>query len=293
MPYAPFSPRLSTVYTLDTAYGTAVLNDDTHANFAGVTTEVTGLDSPDVRESAEDKPQAHGGHHGNFYQGRRPMTLTVRVFNHTSAVQRDARIDRLRRATKAYQPGDGNSNFNSGAPSLTSGAITHTSLYINDGILSWTYDGTPMLVAFRRQQPFRVSGPWVKEIMVPLVSPYNEIFSQAVNSVVGNNNCENIGDEAAYPVFRVTGPTSGTSIITHQQTNLKVQMLPTFGLTAGQYADIDTRTHTVRRNDGTDLTGYIDFANSTWPLIRPVALTNTFALAGGGALTTFWRHAWA
>lgn len=299
MAYLPFSPRLNTEYTLVSAYGQAVLNRDTSPYFGGVSTEVTGLDSPEVRESAEDKPQAHGGIHGNFYQGRRPFTFTVRVFNASSVAQRDARIDRLRRATKVYGPGDGAGtyltddgatvNVNTGAPA---------GLVLNDGLCVWTYDDQGMVVPFRRQQPVRVSGPWVKEVQVPLVSAFNEILSTDVRSITANSGvasatCENVGDEAAHPIIRVTGPTTGTTIVTHQQTGLKVQMLGTFGLVAGQWADIDTRNHTVTRDNGADLTGYIDFANSTWPKIRPVGVLNTFLLSGGGSVTIYWRHGWS
>lgn len=300
MAYVPFSPRIDTSYTFASAYGVATLNADTDAFFGGVATEVTGLDSPEVRESAEDKPQAHGGIHGNFYQGRRPMTFTVRVFNATSVAQRDARIDRLRRATKVYQSSDGVGSFVNGAGTTVNVNVgAPTPLVLSDGLLTWTYDGQGMVVTFRRQQPVRVAGPWVKEVQVAIVSSYNEIFSQNVATVasasgVASANCENVGDEAAYPAFRVTGATTGTTVITHNQTGLKVQMLGTFGLTAGQYVDIDTRNHTVTRgNDGADLTGYIDFANSTWPKVRPVSVTNTFTLTGGGTLNTYWRHAWA
>lgn len=286
MAYLPYSPRTSSVYTFTSGYGTAVVNDPNSPNYVGMATEVTGLDAPEVRESAADKPQADGGIHGDFFQGRRPITMTVSVFGQSTMIERDTRIDRLRRATKVYTPWDGVSTFNSGAPG-------NTSLFMSDGVLSWTHDGQDMCVFFRRQQPVRIAGPWVKEVQVALVSPFNEIFSQTVNNSSGSNNCENIGDESAYPVFRVTGATSGTTVITHSQTGLKVQMLPTFALGAGQSADIDTRTHTVRRNDGTDLTGYIDFINSTWPKIRPISLSNTFSLAGGGSLITYWRHAWS
>jgi hypothetical protein len=104
MAYYPYATEIGAIYTLMAPSGSfAVFNDDKHPYYAGMLTEVTGLDSPDVRESAEELAQADGGSHGHFWFGRRPITLGVRLFGHTSIAQRTARMDLARRASLALR----------------------------------------------------------------------------------------------------------------------------------------------------------------------------------------------
>jgi hypothetical protein len=96
-----------------------VFNDRTDIDFVGFLTEVpSGIDSPEVRESADILVEADGGIHGSFYFGRRPFTLTGMI-DPTPNVGRDTvveagitrlmqagevvnrRINRLQRATRA------------------------------------------------------------------------------------------------------------------------------------------------------------------------------------------------
>lgn len=64
-------------YELIAADGTrAVLNDRTDLDFVGfLTAPPGGLDSPEVRESADLIVEGDGGVHGTFYFGRRPVIL--------------------------------------------------------------------------------------------------------------------------------------------------------------------------------------------------------------------------
>src|SRR5687767_14064650 len=104
MAYIPYSPQVGCKYTLTGPDGTiASFNDPNDANYVGVLSEVTGLDSPEVRESAEDLVQADGGWHGNFWFGRRPITLSGIVYGHADHLTRDTRLDRLRQASSALR----------------------------------------------------------------------------------------------------------------------------------------------------------------------------------------------
>lgn len=104
MAYVPYAVTFGDRYEIVGPDGTrAVFNDDTDPNYVGMLTEVTGLDSPEVRESAQDIVEGDGGVHGNFYFARRPITMTTRVFGHSSLVERATRIDRARRATIALR----------------------------------------------------------------------------------------------------------------------------------------------------------------------------------------------
>ncbi len=104
MAYLPYAVTYGDRYELVGPDGTrAVFNDTGDPNYVGMLSEVTGLDSAEVRESADDLVEADGGVHGYFYFGRRPITMTARIFGHASLLERQARIDLARRATLAMR----------------------------------------------------------------------------------------------------------------------------------------------------------------------------------------------
>lgn len=104
MAYFPFATSIESRYSLVATDGsTAVFNDPLDPNYVGALTEVTGLDSAEVRESAFDLTESDGGSHGAFYLGRRPIILNGLVYGHTSVVERETRLDRARRASLALR----------------------------------------------------------------------------------------------------------------------------------------------------------------------------------------------
>lgn len=139
MGYFPYSPQTSAIYTLQTGQWRAVFNDPFDPYYAGMLTEVAGLDSPDIRESAEDLVEADGGIHGNFYFGRRPVTLNGSLFGHASASERDAKLDLIRNATMAMRsdtvlswvPRDRVANYIKNPRAL--GGLTHWTAYASVG----------------------------------------------------------------------------------------------------------------------------------------------------------------
>lgn len=106
----------------------AVFNDPTDPDyvggFGGDDDGVTGLDAPELRENAGDITEGHGGYHGNFFAGRRPVTISVAV-TPTVASTTDARNDVLNRIARA------------------------SNLYTQDGVLIW-FPGDPNIVATTR-----------------------------------------------------------------------------------------------------------------------------------------------
>ena len=270
MAYYPFAPQIGCKYVLTNGVARAVLNDQTDPDYVGVVKEMTGLDSPEVRESAEDLVQADGGAHGLFWYGRRPITATIQVANVTGPADRDAKIDKLIRATNAMR---------------------------SDAILWWQNNPTtstlPMQTWVRRQQPLRMTGAWVKEVQIALVSQYAPLFgatSRASGTVASGSPVvlENQGSYPSYPVIRVNGPSTNPQVAVTGAGTLK-----TTGLTiaSGAYVDFDMLNHTAVRNDGTSMNRYIDFTNITaWPSLA--SGNNTFTLTGGGSMVVFWRDAW-
>jgi hypothetical protein len=274
MAYIPLAQELSTKYTLTGPNGVvATLNDSTDANYVGFTTEITGLDSPEVRESAQDLVESDGGAHGYFFFGRRPITMTVNVSNAASVAARSTRIDLLRRATLAMR---------------------------GDATLTWTLSTDPTMSVFvpvRRQQPFRESGGWVKEIQVALVSQYAGIFSntQVTSAVTASGTgvvLENKGSWPAYPILRIAG-TSVNPTVTNNTTG---EVFTTTGLTvaSGETVEFDMLNHTgvftAGARNGQSANRFIDFATSKFPTLATG--NSTFTLAGGGNLTVIYRHTW-
>jgi hypothetical protein len=283
MAYFPYATELDSVYSLTNGAVSAVFNSPLDANYAGMLTEVSGLDSPEVRESAEELAQADGGSHGYFWFGRRPITLTARFFGHGSIAERTVRMDRVRRASLAMR---------------------------TDAILSWTPSlqggiTIPMFTYVRRQGPLRESGQWVKEMQIALVSEYAAIYSLAQRSAgptaAGVNLlAENQGSWPAMPILRIAGPTS-VSNPTITQTAGGSGIIRTTGsllIASGETLEIDVQNHTATFTTGPRTAGgtgnansFIDYAQTIWPTM-PTGISN-FQLNGTtGTLTALWRDTW-
>jgi hypothetical protein len=93
----PLVPGLSTVVASGPQYGVkytlvgpdggrAVFNDPSDNDYVGVLSNISGLDSPDLRESADDLIGDDGGVHGNFYHGRRPIVIEGQIDNRPGAI---------------------------------------------------------------------------------------------------------------------------------------------------------------------------------------------------------------
>ena len=106
MAYYPFATERDARYQLVGPDGsTAVFGDPLDPNYVGAVTELTGLDSAEIRESAQDLTEADGGSHGYFYMSRRPIVFGVSVYGHQTVAERNLRIDRARRASLAFSGG--------------------------------------------------------------------------------------------------------------------------------------------------------------------------------------------
>lgn len=126
-------------------------NDSTDPDFIGRIEEITGLDGPDTRESAENIVEGDGGRHGDFYHGRRPITISGQLDADTFGLTQNQRVTKLLAATNAMR---------------------------QDAVLSWTpTGGIPMSLRLRRQNSPRIAGGRVKSFLVSMVCSDAEIFS--------------------------------------------------------------------------------------------------------------------
>lgn len=132
-------------YVLHGPDGTrAVFNDEKDEDFVGILgPESSGLDSADVRESAWDAVEEDGGHHGDFFDGRRPIVLQGTIIA-TGAKDRNEKVNKLKRAARALR---------------------------SDATLTWQPIGGPeVTLLLRKQQPLRITKGFVKEFQLPMVA---------------------------------------------------------------------------------------------------------------------------
>ena len=291
----PTGPEVNAKYVLTGPDGTrAVFNDQTDRDFVGMLTEVSGLDSPEVRENADDLVQFDGGIHGDFFYGRRPMTLTGLILNPTSADERNRRMTKLKRASNAMR---------------------------GDAILQWTLSGGyEQFVAVRRQQPLRIEGAWQKQFQLPLVAAdpriYGVPFKHAqltagegagetgrgysrqypINyggaTVSGQMFVENQGNTTTYPLVTVYGP-GLNPVITNFTTGQSVHL--TYNIGVGEYLVIDMLNRTVLLNSTASRYSAVDFFLSAWWGLEPgqndLRITYSSFSTGAG-LVVQWRDAW-
>lgn len=246
MAYVPFGPELGAKYTLTGPDGTiAVFNDPTDANYCGVTTEVTGFDSADVRDQGDVLVAADGGYSASNFYGRRPITMTGTMYGYNSIAARNAQMAKIRAATNAM---------------TADGLIIHAGKAI---------DAIPIGTSFRRQQPLRFSGGWSKTFNISLVSAMAPLVNQTPTTTAygASVTIENQGDYENLPPLTITvlGATSGTLTITNTTTGGIIKMLAGYTVPATKHLTIYPQQHlTFDENSGLWNTGSLDFVNSTW-----------------------------
>lgn len=256
---------------------------------------VTGLDSADVRESADLLVEADGGVHGSFYYGRRPFTLSGWIDTNVSLAVMSERADKLLAATNAMRA---------------------------DGTLVWTESHRPQTgVWFRRGAPVRISGRARKVFTLPLVSADDRIVGTTVNSEVivpggaggivgytdaysdpygedldvsGQVTVVNAGKAGARPWFVIEGPITNPRLV-NNTTGEEIRI--TYTLAANEFLTVET--HPARRSvlfGGTSSRwGAVDNANTTWWELGPGAndiRLLSLSFTAGAELTVNWRDTW-
>lgn len=294
---ASFAPQFDATYVLTGPDGArAVFNDQTDPDYVGVLTDISGFDSPDVRESADDLIQQDGGIHGSFYYGRRPLTMSGIMLNPASTDARNQRWTKLSRASNAMR---------------------------EDAVLTWTLaGGEQQFLAVRRQQPLRATGGWQKEFQLSLVAADPRIYSQAQHTnnvnlsgaggsggfafnmgfdlgfglavVSGQMLLTNAGNFPTYPVFVITGPVVNPTI---QNFTTGATLYLTYSLAAGEQLVVDTLNHTVLLGGTASRYSAVDFPRSSADWLPFVPGVNDVRLAvdsfsAGANLAATWRDAW-
>lgn len=273
----PTGPQLSAIFEITGPTGArVVLNDNTDRDYIGMITDLTGLDSPDVREYATDRVQTDGGIHGDFFFGRRPVTLSGLLLNPLSADDRNRRMTALMEATNAMR---------------------------NDGTLKWTLqNGYEQFLRFRRQAPLRITGNWQKEFQLSLVSADPRIYgtslyeSRVVGTAIGTTNtiAPNSGNAGMFPAFTIYGPVTAPRI-SNLSNGGAIQFLPTVTIASGDYYTIDASNKTVVDSGGVSRYSGIDFLSTLWFTMDPGINTIKYSATSATGISSFvtnWRDSW-
>lgn len=293
----PTGPQLSAVWEVRAPDGSrAVFNDPNDVDYVGVLTDATGFDAPEVREAAEDLVQLDGGIHGDFFYGRRPVTLEGMILNPASANDRNVRMTKLTKACRALR---------------------------QDATISWTLDGGyKQFVKARLQNGPRYAGQWQKTFQVGMVAEDPRIYSDSLytrtvsaggvaeatnrgydkrfdygygaGQITGQLMIANNGNAMSWPVITIYGPGINPSV-TNATTGETLTF--TYNLGASEFLVIDTNPliRSVLLNNQASRYSAVDFLNSEWwglqPGLNDVRI-NFASYSTGAALNVTYRDAW-
>lgn len=300
-------------YALTGPDGTRVVfNDRSDPDFVGFLdgeNGVTGLDGAEVRESAEELVEGDGGVHGDFYLGRRPITLQGILDPEPDPTAVNGRESRLKRAARALR---------------------------SDSILRWQQSGrVETQLALRLQSRISITARRPKQFQIGMVSAEWRIVGSALQSAninlsggggggsgltfpmfvipapppggsigfqfdfdFGNDPLggiaqayvENQGDAPAGPSFRIDGPVVNPQIL-NVTTGERIAL--DYSLGAGDYLLVDAATRTIKLNGTASRYAAFNYVQSRWWELQP-GLNDLRILAASysapAAVTVYWRH---
>jgi hypothetical protein len=296
------SRRRSDIYQADATF-TLTAPDGTSVVLAGSSSfaqaatvflveEITGFDSPNVRQDIEDLPEQDGAVAGNYFFGSRPITIKGKVVASTASM-RNVSVMSLQRALRGMTASSTLSV--TGVPGMLDmqvycrlDNVRITGGYIKDFILSLVCPD-PLMYSTALHTQTASGMIAVSGVAFPIVFPAN--FgggSGAVLSLVATNS----GNYDSAPVVRLTGPINSPQL--KNATTNETLYLDGVIIATSEYVDIDMAGHTAVKNDGTNLYGRVRFPGSTWWRLAPGA--NTIELRSDGVATptllSTWRDAW-
>lgn len=276
----------------------AVLNDVTDADFVGFVDPdnggIAGLERAGVRENSDVLPEADGGVHGTFLYDRLGFSINLIIPPDVGAESWLSRQARLKRATDAMRA---------------------------DAILAWDPSEAPAVqVAFRQQQPTRISGRRPKTGLVVGICEDPVVVSQAEHTQAvaaagvlvgglaspmssplvsgappaGAMVVVNAGAADTWPVIRLDGPMTNP-VVTFVESGGVIAL--TYELVAGEYLVVDTnpRRRSIKLNGSANRYSALRFAASRWAPLVPgnnnVRL-GLDAYSAPAALELRWRDSW-
>jgi Phage tail protein len=267
-------PQFGVPYALVGSDGSrAVFNEPSDPDYVGWLSNISGFDSPEVRESADDLIGDDGGVHGTFFYGRRPVVLEGYIESRPTNADRNIRMTRLQRASNAMR---------------------------QDSTLRWAPEGgTEQILYVRRQQPLRITGGYLKQFQLALVSADPRIYGAEIKEQrflpnVHDGTINNKGTMRTPPTITIYGP--ATAIEVHNHTTGEYIVLASgYALTGAQSLVIDVASRTVTREDGSNQFSQVQFASTAWWEAVPGLNTIAFHATGTTGATSMivrWQDAW-
>lgn len=267
-------PQFGVKYTLTGPDASrATFNDPTDMDYVGWLSDISGLDSPELREAADDHIGDDGGIHGDFFHGRRPVVLEGMVDSRPTNADRNIRMTKLQRVTNALR---------------------------KDLTMRWAPEGgNEQILYMRRQQPLRITGGYNKSFQVALVSADYRIYGAAIREQYHAPNdstveLENAGTTVTPPIFTIYGPATAMQVH-NRKTGEYFNFASGYSISAGEYIVIDVANKSIVKNGTTDIYENLVFDTSTWWGIRP-GVSNIEFLATGTTVATAmivrWQDAW-
>jgi hypothetical protein len=227
--------------------------------------EVTGFDSPNVRENVEDLPEADGAIAGDFWYGSRPVTLSGRIVGST-ATARNTKISQLTSALRGLR---------------------------GNVVLQTTPSGFPQMRAYGRVQNVRITGGFVKSFQVGLICADPRMYGTTLNSQstsTASLSVTNAGNYYAPPVLRITNYTN--PVITNTTTTEAISFTLVLGTT--EYIDVDMLNRTVISNASISRYANVIFPGSRFWQLAPGVNALTIGGTGGGSknFRIQWNDVW-
>jgi hypothetical protein len=159
------SRRRSDIYQADATF-TLTAPDGTSVVLAGSSSfaqaatvflveEITGFDSPNVRQDIEDLPEQDGAVAGNYFFGSRPITIKGKIIASTASM-RNISVVSLQRALRGMT--SSSTLFVTGVPAL------------------------PDMQVYCRLDNVRITGGYIKDFILSLVCPDPLMYSQALHT---------------------------------------------------------------------------------------------------------------
>jgi hypothetical protein len=261
----------------------AVFNNPADPNFVGYIFEITGFDSPETRENASNINAGDGGHHGPFWHGRRPFTLSGMIVPTTPVAVRSAKMTKIDNVLNRCLR--------------------------QDGYLAYTpSDGISRYLLIRKQQPHRITAGQSavqKNFQIAGVCRDYRFYASGSGSSASATGTDpdffatNNGDAPSPAKWIITGP-SDQPIISNGSQKIHFTNLPTGYISAGVIFVVDfTGEYPLAYNytTGDSFYGYIDPILTDWTIAVPPGVTSEWSLTGSnqtGATTLEmqWNDAW-
>jgi len=256
--------------------------------------DVTGFDSPNVRENIEELPETDGAAAGDFFYGARPVTFNGLLVGDPGA--RNLAAVQLQAALRGLRGDVTVKSQATGLPAMqVTGRLQNLRITRREGIAKNFQIGMicadPRIYSQATGTNSGTGSTAISGAAFPLVFDIN--FGGGTGATVAFN-VTNAGNFTAPVTIRVTGTIDNPQV--RNNTTGESIYLDNLSLVNPEYVDINTLARTVVKSDGTDLYGKVRIPASHWWYLIPGANNielRSASASSSGTLQVSWRDSWA